>query len=237
MTRRPVALAPDVGPLAAFAQELRSLRDRLGASAPSIDEISSRENIPRSTLYAALRGQRLPSREVVAALARSWGGDDTEWLAKRSAAESEVARASQVTLGKDHPSALTTTSNLVIDPHAAGQYAVVRQLPAAVAHFTGRVAELAKLDVFLTQDDAVRPVAMGILAIVGTAGVGKTALVVHWAHRVRDYFPDGQLFMNLRGYDPGLPMTAERALEGFLEPVFKLSTFMADSQVPVPPGW
>ncbi|MGH3887083.1 MAG: AAA family ATPase [Pseudonocardiaceae bacterium] len=93
---------------------------------------------------------------------------------------------------------------------------VPRQLPVDVAHFTGRVAELATLDALLDQDDATRPAAMVIAVIAGTAGVGKTALVVRWAHRVRDRFPDGQLFVNLRGYDPGAPMAPEQALEEFL---------------------
>lgn len=92
----------------------------------------------------------------------------------------------------------------------------LHQLPAAVTHFTGRAAELAKLDVLLTQGDAAPPAARMITAIVGTAGVGKTALVVHWAHQVRDHFPDGQLFVNLRGSDPGAPMVPEQALEEFL---------------------
>jgi len=92
----------------------------------------------------------------------------------------------------------------------------LHQLPAAVTHFTGRAAELAKLDVLLTQGDAARPAATTIIAIVGTAGVGKTALVVHWAHRVRDHFPHGQLFVNLRGSDPGPPMAPEQAVEEFL---------------------
>lgn len=93
---------------------------------------------------------------------------------------------------------------------------VPRQLPVNVAHFTGRDTELAKLDALLTHDDAAQPAAMVISAIVGAAGVGKTALVVHWAHRVHDHFPDGQLFMNLRGYDPGPAVTPEQALEEFL---------------------
>ena len=53
-------------------------------------------------------------------------------------------------------------------------------------------------------------------AIAGTAGVGKTALAVQWAHQVAEQFPDGQLYVNLRGYDPGEPMAAADALAGFL---------------------
>ena len=57
---------------------------------------------------------------------------------------------------------------------------------------------------------------MVISAIGGTAGVGKTALAVQWAHQAADRFPDGQLYVNLRGYDPDRPMPAADALAGFL---------------------
>jgi hypothetical protein len=57
-----------------------------------VDRISVDEGIPRSTLYAALKGDRLPGREVVAALVRSWGDDVTEWLVKRTAVEAELTR-------------------------------------------------------------------------------------------------------------------------------------------------
>jgi tetratricopeptide (TPR) repeat protein len=60
------------------------------------------------------------------------------------------------------------------------------------------------------------PGAVVISAIGGTAGVGKTALAVHWAHSVTDRFPDGQLYANLRGYDPAQPMSASDALAAFL---------------------
>lgn len=57
---------------------------------------------------------------------------------------------------------------------------------------------------------------VSVHVVAGTAGAGKTSLVLHWAHQVKDRFPDGQLFLNLRGYDPGEPVTAEQALRRFL---------------------
>src|SRR5919197_1177511 len=71
-----------------------------------------------------------------------------------------------------------------------------RALPPAVRGFTGRTAELAHLDGLLSTS-AVTPVV--ISAISGMGGVGKTALAVHWAHRVAGRFPDGQLYVNLGG--------------------------------------
>jgi DNA-binding SARP family transcriptional activator len=92
---------------------------------------------------------------------------------------------------------------------------VPRQLPAAVAGFTGRTAELAALTGML--DQAGTPGTLVISAIGGTAGVGKTALAVHWAHQVAGRFTDGQLHVNLRGHDPsGSPVTAAEAIRGFL---------------------
>ena len=77
---------------------------------------------------------------------------------------------------------------------------VPRQLPAAMTGFTGRAAELATLTGMLEQAEAGAPGTVVISAIGGTAGVGKTALVVHWAHQVADRFGDGQLYVNLRGF-------------------------------------
>jgi DNA-binding SARP family transcriptional activator/tetratricopeptide (TPR) repeat protein len=91
-----------------------------------------------------------------------------------------------------------------------------RQLPLAVGSFTGRERELAALSALLDRAAGRSPGTIVISAISGTAGVGKTALAVHWAHRVRDRFPEGQLFVNLRGYDQGEPVTAAEALAVFL---------------------
>jgi len=83
-----------------------------------------------------------------------------------------------------------------------------------VAGFTGRIAELAALTNVL--EGGGTPGTVVISAIGGTAGVGKTALAIHWAHQAADRFPDGQLYVNLRGYDPDRPVPPGDALAGFL---------------------
>jgi len=95
---------------------------------------------------------------------------------------------------------------------------VPRELPKAVSGFTGRATELAALSRILDEASADSPGTVVISAIGGTAGVGKTALALHWAHQVASRFPDGQLYVNLRGFDPaGVPMAAAEALRGFLD--------------------
>ena len=93
---------------------------------------------------------------------------------------------------------------------------VPRQLPAVAPHFAGREAALAELDTLLLE--APDPAVTVISAVGGMAGVGKTALAVRWAHRVADRFPDGQLYVNLRGFDPlGAPVEPAAAIRAFLE--------------------
>ncbi|GAA1724900.1 tetratricopeptide repeat protein [Streptomyces yatensis] len=81
--------------------------------------------------------------------------------------------------------------------------------------FVNRSDELNQLDAILTSQSGDRLV-VSIHVVAGTAGAGKTSLVLHWAHQVKDRFPDGQLFVNLRGYDPGVPVTPDQALRRFL---------------------
>ncbi len=96
---------------------------------------------------------------------------------------------------------------------------VPRQLPAAPRCFTGRHAELAVLSA-LMERDLRETSGVVIAALTGMAGIGKTALAVYWAHRVADRFPDGQLFVNLRGSGPsGIPVMPTDALQGFLTAV------------------
>ncbi|WP_198655420.1 AfsR/SARP family transcriptional regulator [Streptomyces geranii] len=111
-------------------------------------------------------------------------------------------------------------------PMAEPTTVVPAQLPHPMAGFVGREDALAQLDALLpggpaTADVPEPPVnggAVVITAIGGTAGVGKTTLAVHWAHRIRARFPDGQLYVNLRGYDPsGSAMKPAEAIRGFLD--------------------
>jgi DNA-binding SARP family transcriptional activator len=90
-----------------------------------------------------------------------------------------------------------------------------RQLPAGVRHFAGRDSELLELDCLL--DDTGDTDTPAVAVITGTAGVGKTALALHWAHRVASHFPDGQLHVNLRGYGPSAaPVTSSEAIRVLL---------------------
>ncbi|QQQ73824.1 tetratricopeptide repeat protein [Saccharothrix sp. 6-C] len=90
--------------------------------------------------------------------------------------------------------------------------APINQLPPAVPHFVGRADAL---DFLSAQVD--RQSTLLITSIGGTAGIGKTTLAVHWARRERDRFPDGQLYVDLRGFDPRGPIDPATAVRGFLD--------------------
>jgi DNA-binding SARP family transcriptional activator/Tfp pilus assembly protein PilF len=108
---------------------------------------------------------------------------------------------------------------------------VPRELPADVPVFTGRVAELGQLDRLLRPAGAERGVSTAVIsAVSGTAGVGKTALALHWAHRAVPLFPDGQLYADLRGYDVAQPLAPAEVLAGFLR-----ALGVADADIPSSP--
>ena len=184
--------------LAAFADDLRRLRRAVGA--PSYRALAGRANFSSSTLCTAANGGQLPSLAVTLAYVGACGGDSAAWEHRWR----EVA-AKLATDG----AARTVGGNTGATP--AGP----RELPADVPGFTGRDAELAELD-GLIRRPGTRSSAIVIAAVSGTAGVGKTALAVHWAHRVGDLFPDGHLYVDLRGYDPELPMEPAEALARLL---------------------
>lgn len=135
-------------------------------------------------------------------------------------------------LGLEPGQALRETHRAILRDDATVRQAGVRtrpaQLPPPVSSFVGRRAELKLLDALLDRDDADRQVPMCVL--YGTAGVGKSGLAVWWAHQVAHRFPDGQLFVNLRGHDgQAPPLRPEAVLARFLRALGALGE-------QVPPG-
>lgn len=127
----------------------------------------------------------------------------------------ELQRVHQAILNRDPALDLPAASERS-QTAAARRPPAPRELPADVAGFIGRDLAIETLDALLT-DAADRPqMPMAITLIAGTAGVGKTALAVRWAHLRADRFPDGQLFVNLRGYATDRPVSPADALAGFL---------------------
>ena len=203
------------GPVAKFCAALRQLQQNSGLDRAAL---ARRVNYSRSQLYEILDGgiRRPPEWDrLVEPLVRACTGNDEravrDWRRRHSVLV-EVYRELKDNDQRDSTLRLTGP--------------VPAQLPADVDVFTGRAQELAELNGLLsatpTQADATEVAGSGgstavvISAVSGTAGVGKTALALRWAHRVRAEFPDGQLYVNLRGYDPDQPLSAGYALAGFL---------------------
>jgi tetratricopeptide (TPR) repeat protein len=90
-------------------------------------------------------------------------------------------------------------------------------LPARNSHFVGRQSELSTLDALIGHTgEGARSSTVVISAIHGTAGIGKTALALTWAHGVAEFFPDGQLYADLRGFDRQTSVEPAQVLHGFL---------------------
>jgi tetratricopeptide (TPR) repeat protein len=181
------------GALAAFADGLRELRRSAGE--PGYRVLARKAGYGPTTLWEAARGRVVPTLAVTLAYVRACGGDVAEWERRwHELSETLPAGRAPDVPGKKSP--------------------VPRQLPLDVSDFTGRSDELARLDSLLAETE--RSPAVVISAVSGTAGVGKTALAVRWAHAVADRFPDGHLYVDLRGYDPDQPIQPADALAGAL---------------------
>ena len=126
------------------------------------------------------------------------------------------------------PAPLPSPTAAAAPPPTMAPSPVPAQLPADIAHFTGRDGQLETLTALAAEAGR----AVVITAIGGTAGIGKTALAVHWAHRHAGSFPDGQLYVNLRGFDPaGTPLEAAAAVRGFLD-----ALGVPPARIPASPG-
>jgi len=186
-----------------FGAELRRLRERRRLTQ---EQLAENAGLSTNAVSALERGDRRhPYPSTVRALAAALGLTDGELRSLQA----------------------------LVPQRCRGGAAVFapRQLPPAPRHFTGRERDLSRLTALLAPGPAPAS-AVVISAIDGTAGVGKTTLALVWAHQVRERFPDGQLYVNLRGYDPGQPVAPAEALDGFLRalnvPVADIPASVAD---------
>lgn len=140
----------------------------------------------------------------------------------------ELADAHARVLRQDIPgvASAAAAAPATVPPSPPAQVIVPRQMPAGTAHFAGRAAELTALlsmlepgaDAPAGAAGAPAPGTVVISAIGGMAGVGKTALALHFAHQVAARFPDGQLYLNLRGFDScGEPLGSAEAMRALLD--------------------
>jgi DNA-binding SARP family transcriptional activator/tetratricopeptide (TPR) repeat protein len=219
----------------------RVLRQDVPASGPAAGPVATMRTLPRDV--PAFTGRDAELRGLVAAAAGAAGvvaihavdgmpGVGKTALVTRAAVVDEPGVEPRQELTELQYRILAADPKLLLDGApadsgrpAAGSDRTIRagesgraaphQLPVGPRHFAGREAELGVLTGLLA-DVGGPGGAVVISAIGGTAGIGKTALAVHWAHHVADRFPDGQLYVNLRGYDPEESMPAADALAGFL---------------------
>jgi DNA-binding SARP family transcriptional activator len=177
--------------------ELQHLHQRILAGDPDLAG-------PPDARLGAVSGQ--------ARAGAAWGRTAGSGLAQRGAMGSGLAQRGAAGPGL----ALGGVVGSGLAQRDPAQRVVPRQLPAAPPHLAGRAAELRALtELAAGAGDAGGTVT--ISAISGTAGVGKTALAVYWGHQVAGEFPDGQLYVNLRGFGPaGSPVTPAEAIKGFL---------------------
>jgi transcriptional regulator with XRE-family HTH domain/tetratricopeptide (TPR) repeat protein len=193
------------------------LRQQRAASGLTQEDLAERSGVSVRAIADLERGRtRKPYPSSVRALVRALGLPEAagaDLVARYRADGAQVADG--IPVGDGMAQAEETVA-------ADAAAAVPRQLPTRVPHFAGRSDELALLDEVLeaaASDRATGTTGVVISAIGGTAGVGKTALALHWAHRVAHHFPDGQLYANLRGFDAGSGRPADPGdiLRGFLD--------------------
>jgi tetratricopeptide (TPR) repeat protein len=228
--------------LAELCADLRSLRIQAGG--PSLRTLAERVRIGKSQLGAILNGQvrEPPDWRVVAGIvevctrhAREHGrierlalpaGIEEFWRPRHAMVEHAFAQQKR----RPEPAPAKPAGQPAADQPAAGRAPAnqtagdqphvrvpPRQLPAAVRHLVGQTPPLARLTALL-DEAGTTPATAVVAAVVGPAGTGKSSLAIRWAHQVAEKYPDGQLHLNLRGFDPsGSPMSPAEALRTLLD--------------------
>jgi len=185
--------------LAGFVRALRDVK--VWGGNPSLETLRRRTGVATSTLSDAFSQtrRRVPSLEIVRSIVIACGAqpvDVTAWERAWRALTEQLDAA----MGPSAPELPSSAA----ESHGW----TPRQLPSDVVGFSGRQEALETLH-------ALPPVPATV--ITGTAGVGKTALAVHWAHRIADRFPDGQIYLDLRGHSGDPTITAGEAFPLLLQ--------------------
>jgi tetratricopeptide (TPR) repeat protein/transcriptional regulator with XRE-family HTH domain len=179
-----------------FGERLRTLRTERGLS---LAELSGRVHYSKGYLSKVENGDKPPTVQLARGCDQALGADGGLLRLLIGTPNTQP--------GAGVPRATKATTRRDARPRPA-------QLPAAVADFTGRGHEIGRLDAMLSARAAS---GMLIVLIEGLGGIGKTTLALHWAHKMKDKFPDGALFADLRGYHPtGVPAGPSDLLAGFL---------------------
>ncbi|MGW4064387.1 ATP-binding protein [Amycolatopsis sp. NPDC004747] len=163
----------------------------------------------------ALKQAVASSAAALAVIASKWFFDEVVWHSP--AAERHLYRQVGVTVKETSTVAwirLGGAAGPVPPALAPAGPPVPHQLPMNIPQFVGRHRELALLAAL--RDGSAGGGTVVITAIDGSAGIGKTTLALHWAHRVKDRFPDGQLYVDLHGFGPREPRDVSQVLHGFL---------------------
>ncbi|GAB3433018.1 AfsR/SARP family transcriptional regulator [Flindersiella endophytica] len=205
----PVDEPMDVVDAADLAELLRAHRIRLSWTQA---ELADEAGVSERTVHGLESGRTRPRPSTARLLGAALGLDGTELERFLRAAKPSARSASEQA---ESPG-----------PAGHSEPMVPAQLPPDIGDFTGRTSELSALVTFL-------PLGVGtaIVVLTGAAGVGKTALAIRWAHRVATQFPDGQLYVNLRGFAPGQPAAPVEVLAEFLG-----ALGVPSGQIPPKPG-
>ncbi|MET9270565.1 NB-ARC domain-containing protein [Kribbella sp. NPDC003557] len=183
-----------------------------GSAAPTLSELLRTFRVRAGLTQAALAEKAGLSEQAISVLergTRSRPRIDTvrSLTAALGLTTDEAQRFLAVARGKSRSPAPAAPK----DPVPAEPAPTPWQLPPSAPDFTGRSAQIDAILSILRAPGRTSAPAVGLVALTGMGGIGKTTLAVHVAHKLTDSYPDGHLYLNLRGYGPGTPMTVSDA--------------------------